>query len=46
MMKKQNVSIIEGLIDASNEKLWLPEQIIASVLIEIQVISDMQEGYA
>lgn len=45
-MKKQNVSIIDGLIVASMGKPWLPGQIITYETIETQDVFDVQKGYA
>ncbi len=45
-MKKQNVSIIDGLIVASMGKPWLPGQIITCESIETQTVFDVQKGYA
>ena len=45
-MKKQNVSIIDGLIAASMGNPWLPGQMIAKETIETQTIFDLQKGYA
>jgi hypothetical protein len=38
-MKKQNVSIIDGLIVASMGNLWIPGQIIAKEILETQILS-------
>ena len=45
-MKKQNVSIIDGLIAASMGNPWLPGQMSAKETVDTQTFFDLQKGYA
>lgn len=45
-MKKQNVSIIDGLIVASMGNPWLPEQLIGVETCETQDAFEVHKGYA